>query len=45
MAESKSRRDIIERFHPYQDAWERDKDENRTTSKLTKRGDTRPEDA
>jgi hypothetical protein len=43
-AESKARRDIIERLHPYQEGWEKEQDPNRTTSKLTKRGDTRPED-
>jgi len=43
-AESRARRDIIERMHPYQEAWEKEHDPKRTTSKLTKRGDTRPED-
>lgn len=43
-AQSNARRDIIERLHPYQEEWEKQQDPKRTTSTLTRRGDTRPED-
>jgi len=40
----KLRKDVIERMHRYQAAYERERDPNRTSSKLTPRGDTRKED-
>ena len=42
--QSNLRRDVIERFHPYQEKLEKGLDERRSSSGLTSRGDTRPED-
>jgi len=42
--ERKGRKDAIERLHPYQEMWESLQSPSRTSSKLTPRGDTRPED-
>lgn len=42
--QAKLRRQIIERFHPYQEAAEKQIDPKRSSSRLTKTGDTRPED-
>ncbi len=42
--QAKLRKDLIERYHPIMQEAERAKDVNRSTSKLTMRGDTRPED-
>jgi len=44
LRQRKLRCDTIERLHPYQLKWEKHMDNNRTSSTLTKRGDTRPED-
>lgn len=38
------RRRVIERMHPYQEAAEKQIDPERTSSRLTNTGDTRPED-
>lgn len=43
--QAKLRRDVIERLHPYQLEYEREKDPGRSSSKLTSRGDTQEEDA
>lgn len=42
--QAKLRRDVVERLHHYQELWETMKDPNRTSSNLTKRGETRKED-
>ena len=42
--ERKLRKNTTERLHQYQDMWERSQDTSRTSSRLTPRGDTRPED-
>lgn len=38
------RKDSVEHLHQYQEKWESEQDHSRTSSKLTARGDTRPED-
>ncbi|RMF14191.1 MAG: hypothetical protein D6761_09845 [Candidatus Dadabacteria bacterium] len=42
--ERRLRKDTIERLHPYQRLWEERSDPDRSSSNLTPRGDTRPED-
>ena len=42
--ERRLRKDTVERLHPYQLMWEKEHDPKRTSSLITKRGDTRPED-
>ncbi len=42
--QAKLRRDAVERLHPYQEQHEKSIDPNRTSSRLTSRGETRPED-
>lgn len=42
--QKKLKEDAIERLHPYQEKYEKLIDPNRTSSRLTKRGDTHPED-
>jgi hypothetical protein len=42
--EARLRRQVIERFHPYQLAEERSADARRSSSRLTPTGETRPED-
>ncbi len=42
--QAKLRKDVIERYHPLIQEAERLIDQNRSSSKLTDRGDTRPED-
>lgn len=43
-AQAELRRTTVERLHQYQEKYERSIQPGRTTSKLTPRGDTRPED-
>ena len=43
-AQHKLRRDDIEFMQPYKDKYEKLLDEKRSSSRLTNRGDTRPED-
>lgn len=43
-AQARLRRDVIERMHPYQEAFEKQRDPGRTSSRLTRTGETRPED-
>lgn len=38
------RKDTVERMHKYQELWEKSIDPKRSTSAITSRGDTRPED-
>ena len=38
------KKDVVERFHQYQEKYETLVDPGRTSSRLTKRGETRPED-
>lgn len=42
--QSNLKKDAIERLHPYQEKYENLIDRERSSSLLTKRGDTRPED-
>lgn len=42
--QAKLRQDTIQRLHPYQEKHEKSIDPNRTSSSLTSRGETRPED-
>lgn len=42
--EAKLKKDAIERLHPYQEKYEKLVDPNRTSSRLTSRGETHPED-
>ncbi len=42
--ERKEKKDAIERLHSYQSRWETSVDPSRTSSNLTPRGDTNPED-
>lgn len=42
--ERKLRKDTVEKLHQYQKLWEERIDPKRTSSLLTPRGDTRPED-
>lgn len=42
--ERRLRKDTIERMHIFQELWEKSQDPLRTSSNLTPRGETRPED-
>lgn len=42
--QAKLRRDAVERLHPYKERHEKSIDPNRASSRLTARGETRPED-
>lgn len=42
--QAKLRKDTVERLHPYQEKYEKSIDPNRSSSRLTPRGETRPED-
>jgi len=42
--ERRLRKSTVEHLHPYQEMWETEHDSKRDSSKLTPRGDTRPED-
>lgn len=43
-AQSRLRRNIVERYQPYKEMYEKEVDSKRTSSDLTPRGETRPED-
>lgn len=42
--QARLRQDAIQRLHPYQEKHEQSVDQNRTSSRLTNRGETHPED-
>lgn len=43
--QARLRRDTVQRLHPYQEKYEQLVDSTRTSSRLTSRGETRPEDS